>query len=229
VLFLSRAEPMTTGFQRRMQLSLVLASALLLSVWEPSARAQDNATDAPIRQIRLFYDALLDTMKQAGRLGIQGRYDKLAPVIRATFDLAAMTRIAVGPGWNSIPPERQTELIESFARMTIATYANRFDGYSGERFVVEPNSEARNSGRVVRTKLIPLSGDAVSLDYLMRGSGETWKIVDVYLTGTISELATRRTEFIAILKNGGPDALIDSLRGQADRLMRPSPAKADSR
>ena len=70
MLFLSRAEPMTTGFQRRMQLSLVLASALLLSVWEPSARAQENATDAPIWQIRLFYDALLDTMKQAGRLGI---------------------------------------------------------------------------------------------------------------------------------------------------------------
>jgi phospholipid transport system substrate-binding protein len=185
---------------------------------------QSAGTDPAVRQIRSFYDALLATMKQADRLGIRGRYDKLAPVIRATFDLAAMTRIAVGPDWPSIAPEQQSELIESFGRMTIATYANRFDGYSGERFEVEPASEARTTGRIVRTKLIPSSGEPVTLNYLMRSSGDTWKIVDVYLTGTISELATRRSEFTAILKTGGPSALVESLRQQAERQMQQPPS-----
>ena len=54
----------------------------------------------------------------------------------------------------------------------------------------------------------------------MRNSGDTWKIVDIYLSGTISELATQRSEFGAILKSGGPAALIESLRQQIDKLMK---------
>lgn len=205
-----------------------MTPALVLSISATFARAQGDEPDPAVKRIRTFYDSLLAVMKQADRLGIQGRYDKLAPVIRATFDLAAMTRIAVGPDWNAIAPKEQSELIESFARMTIATYANRFDGYSGETFEVEAPSEARNTGRIVRTKLIPGSGEAITLNYLMRGSGDAWKIVDVYLTGTISELATRRAEFTAILKTGGPNALIESLRQQSEKLMRPDPAKTGS-
>jgi phospholipid transport system substrate-binding protein len=193
------------------------------------AWAQPGGADPAVTRIRAFYDSLLAVMKQADQLGLRGRYDKLAPAIRTTFDLPAMTRIAVGPDWNSIAPGQQAELIENFSRMTIATYANRFDGYSDERFEVEPASETRTTGRIVRTKLVPSSGEPVTLNYLMRGSDNNWKVVDVYLTGTISELAMRRSEFTAILKSGGPAALIESLRQQADRLMRTPSAKADSR
>ena len=107
-------------------------------------------------------------------------------------------------------------------RMTIATYANRFDGYSGERFDIEPAVDTRSNGKVVHTRLVQSNGEPVTLDYLMRASSAGWKIVDVYLTGTISELATRRSEFAAILNAGGESALIDSLRQQAEKLLRPS-------
>jgi phospholipid transport system substrate-binding protein len=183
------------------------------------AGAQNQAVDPAIAPIRAFYDVLLDTMKQAEKLGVRGRYDKLAPVIRSTYDLPAMTRLAVGPDWSTIPPEQQTALLDSFARRTIATYANRFDGYSGQSFLVEPEVESRNTGRIVRTKIIRPPEFPVTLNYLMRGSGDTWKIVDVYLAGTISELATQRSEFSAILKKGGPAALIESLNQQIDKLM----------
>jgi phospholipid transport system substrate-binding protein len=204
------------------RLALRVAGAALVGALAPAAWGQGDPGDPAVARIRAFYDALLATMKQAGQLGIQGRYDKLAPVITATFDLAAMTRIAVGPEWNSIAPEQQSMLIEGFTRMTIATYASRFNGYSGERFEVEPASEVRATGRLVRTKLIPSKGEPVTLNYLMRGSGDNWKVVDVYLTGTISELATRRSEFASVLKNGGPSALIDSLRRQAETQLRKS-------
>jgi phospholipid transport system substrate-binding protein len=135
-----------------------------------------------------------------------------------------MTRIAVGPRWTSIPADQQTALVDAFSRMTIATYANRFDGYSGERFEVEPNVDARGSGSVVHTRIVQPKGEPVTINYLMRKSGSDWKIVDVYLTGTISELATRRSEFGSILDTGGPKALIGSLTQQADRLLQPAPS-----
>jgi phospholipid transport system substrate-binding protein len=175
--------------------------------------------------IRAFYDALLDVMRRARALGVHGRYDALAPVIRATFDLAAMTRISVGPRWNAIPPEQQAALIDGFTRMTIATYASRFDGYSGERFEVDPAVETRKTGSVVHTRLVQSNGEPMAINYLMRHSAPGWEVVDVYLTGTISELATRRSEFSAILDAGGPTKLIDTLKQQTDQLLQPTAAK----
>jgi phospholipid transport system substrate-binding protein len=195
------------------------AAALAMPVFAADPPASDVA--APIHA---FYDALLDVMKRAKALGIRGRYDRLAPVIEATFDLPAMTRIAVGPRWTSIPKDQQAALVDAFSRMTIATYASRFDGYSGERFEVDPNVDARGSGSVVHTRIVQPKGEPVTLNYLMRKSGGKWKAVDVYLTGTISEIATRRSEFNSILDAGGPQALIGSLRQQTDRMMRPAPA-----
>jgi len=198
--------------------------ALTGAVATPAFGANDEASvvTAPIRA---FYDALLDAMRRAKALGVHGRYDALAPVIRATFELAAMTRISVGPRWNSIPPEQQQALIDGFTRMTIATYASRFDGYSGERFEVDPAVETRKTGSVVHTRLVQSNGEPIAINYLMRHSAAGWQVVDVYLTGVISELATRRSEFGAILDAGGPAKLIDTLKRQTDQLLRPAPAR----
>jgi phospholipid transport system substrate-binding protein len=197
--------------------------ALFGAVTMPAFGATDNAS-AVTAPIRAFYDSLLDVMRRAKALGVHGRYDTLAPVIRATFDLAAMTRISIGPRWTSIPPDKQAALIDAFTRMTIATYAARFDGFSGERFEVDPGVEARKTGSVVHTRLVQSSGVPIPLNYLMRNSVGHWKVVDVYLAGSISELATRRSEFSGILDAGGPARLVDTLKQQADKLLRPASA-----
>jgi len=209
--------PNTKRFTRRH--ALRATAALLIALALPAGVAAVDV-DPAVAPIRAFYDALLAAMKQADQLGVRGRYDKLAPVIRSTFDLPAMTRIAVGPEWTTIPPEQQAALTDHFSRMTIATYANRFDGWSGQSFEVDPEVLPRNNGRIVRTKLNRPKEEPVTLNYLMRGTGDSWKIVDIYLSGTISELATQRSEFGAILKSGGPAALIESLRQQIDKLMK---------
>ncbi len=198
--------------RRRLLLTL---GALVFGCAGPAYANEQAGSDPAVARVRAFYDSLLTVMKQAKELGIRGRYEKLAPAIRGAFE-------------NSIPSEQQAALIDSFTRMTNATYASRFDGYSGERFEVEPTPEARTSGRIVRTRLIQSTGEPIALNYLMRGADDNWKVVDVYLSGTISELATRRAEFGAILKSGGPNALIESLRQQAEKLMR-SPAAQASR
>lgn len=204
---------------KRRDVLLILAACIATPVAAADAPPVD--VTAPIRA---FYAALLDVMKRAKALGIRGRYDTLAPAVSATFDLPAMTRISVGPRWTSIPKEQQASLIDAFSRMTIATYASRFDGFSGERFEVDPEVESRGAGSVVHTRIVQSKGEPVALNYLMRRSGSAWKAVDVYLTGTISEIATRRSEFNGILDAGGPQALIGSLRQQTDRMMRPAPA-----
>jgi len=183
------------------------------------ASAFAESSDPAASRITSFYGALLDTMKQARQLGVKGRYDKLSPVLVKTYDLTSMSKLAVGPSWSTLTPQQQAAIINAFTRMTVATYASRFDGFSGEQFQILETSDRPNGDKIVKTQIIKSDGDAVPLNYLMRRSGADWKIVDIYLDGTISELANRRAEFGAILKSGGPDALVVSLTKQGDKLL----------
>jgi phospholipid transport system substrate-binding protein len=183
------------------------------------ASALAESSDPAVSRITVFYGTLLDTMKQAKQLGVKGRYDKLSPVLAKTYDLPVMSKLAVGPAWSTLTPQQQAAITTAFTRMTVATYASRFDGFSGEQFQILETSDRPNGDKIVKTQIIKSDGGAVPLNYLMRKSGADWKIVDIYLDGTISELANRRAEFGAILKSGGPDALVVSLNKQGDKLL----------
>lgn len=200
------------------------AAAFWLLAGASLVRAEDAAAPDSIaaKRIEEYYATLLGTMKKAKELGIKGRYAQLDPAIRRTFDLAAMTRISVGPAWTGFTAEQQQNLVDAFSKMTVATYANRFDGYGGEKFEVDPKVETRGNDRIVKTRMVQTADEPVTLNYLMRRSGEDWKVVDVYLSGTISELATRRSEFSATIKSGGADALLANLKQRTEELLVPA-------
>ena len=165
------------------------------------------ATDAK-GTIDTFDAALMDVMKNAEKLGYKGRFDKFEPVITKIYDLPLMTRISVGPQWASLTPDQQTKVIEAFKQLSIATYASRFDGYGGEQFQITGESPANGGDDIVDTKLVRPNDDPVELNYRLRKNGDDWKIIDVYLSGTISQLANYRSEFAATLRSGGADALV---------------------
>ncbi len=194
----------------------VIALGLAALIQAPALGA---SSDPAASSITTLYGSLLDTMKQAKQLGVKGRFQKLSPVLAKTYDLNAMSRIAVGPSWSTLTPEQQAGITSAFTRMTVATYASRFDGFSGEQFQILETVDRPNGDKIVKTQIIKSDGGAVPLNYLMRKSGSDWKIVDIYLDGTISELANRRAEFGVILKSGGPDALVSSLTKQGDKLL----------
>jgi MlaC protein len=62
------------------------------------------------------------------------------------------------------------------------------------------------------------SVEPINVDYMMRRNGNNWLISDIYLDGAISEVATHRSEFAAILKSQGIDGLIAALNRKADIL-----------
>ena len=97
-------------------------------------------------------------------------------------------RIAVGSSWSTLTPQQQAGITNAFTRMTIATYASRFDGFSGEQFQILETIDRPNGDKIVKTQIVKSDGGTVPLNYLMRKSGSDWKVVDVYLDGTISEL-----------------------------------------
>lgn len=204
--------------------------ALMLLMATPAEAAQPTAdtpasTEAaqqtPTQVVDNLCAALIDVMQHADQLGYDGRYAKLDPVIRRVFDLPTMTKIVAGASWTDWTDEQRAAVSEAFSKFVISTYARRFDGYSGESFAMD-NSLPLANGVLVMTRLVQKTAPAVTLNYLVRQRpGAPWQIVDVFLTGSISELATRRSEFSAVIDRDGYQGLLDALKAKTNNNPEP--------
>jgi phospholipid transport system substrate-binding protein len=200
---------MTKSWFRAAAMAVTLATAGVVA----------HAEDPAVAPVQSFYDALLSTMKQGKQLGVKGRYDKLKPAIEASFDLPGMTRLSVGPVWNTMSDADHAALIKALSRYTVASYASNFKSFDGEKFVVEPQPKDRNADKIVFSKLIAGS-DTVPFNYLMRKNGAAWKVVDIYLNGFVSQIAKQRSEYSSTVSAGGAAALEKKLNALADGLMK---------
>ena len=198
---------------RRSFIAAAAAAPLFAGTGFAAAAAEPAAT------VQGFYDTLLATMKDGPKLGFDGRRNRLAPAMRQAFDLPLMTRLVVGPQWQGFTPDQQRQVIAAFTDFSVANYASQFDDYSGEKFVVDPKSApAPGNDTIVRTKLLLPNDKPVQLDYLLRNIEGKWRIIDVYLSGTVSQLAARRSEFSAVLRRDGVQGLIAALKEKTKQL-----------
>lgn len=195
-----------------------MAAALAVGLgFATLAYGSDGAPPSGGDTVRGLYDALLGAMKNGRTLGQSGRFTQLEPVIRRSFDIASMARLSVGPSWTNLTDAQRQQVTDSFARYISAIYADRFDSYAGQKLEVT-GEQASGAGIMVKSQIIKANGDPVQVDYMMRRTGQIWLISDIYLDGAISEVATRRSEFAAILKSDGIDGLIAALNRKADML-----------
>jgi phospholipid transport system substrate-binding protein len=157
-------------------------------------------------------------MKKGGPA--RGRYDMLKPAVERAFDISGMTAVSVGPGFAALSDADKKALTDAFERMTIASYVKNFDSFSGEKFTVEPASIARPPSTDKLVKSILKSGsDTVPFNYRMHQTGSAWKIEDIYLNGTISQMAQRRSDFSATFASSGASGLTKKINTLADQQL----------
>jgi phospholipid transport system substrate-binding protein len=173
--------------------------------------------DPAVTSVQNFYDALTASMKAGG--SAKSRFEKLKPAVEQDFDLPGMTALSVGPSWSSISAADQKALTDAFERMTIANYARSFNSYSGEKFTVDPSVAQRGTDKFVKSTLKPAGDEAVAFNYRLHQAGTSWKIVDVYLAGNISQLAQKRADFAATLTSSGPQGLAKKIDAIADQQL----------
>jgi phospholipid transport system substrate-binding protein len=191
-------------------LSVLGCAFALCAVVLPHIAAATTASDT----VRSFYQILQYNMQHGPSLGQQGRVARLAPVVPRVFDIPYMTRLAIGTAWATQPDQQRQQVMQAFERYVTAVYAERFDKYSGEQLEVI-GEQPTAYGTIVKTQIVKADGEPVTLNYLMvNGSGGP-QIGDVYLNGTISELAARRADFSSTLRTQGVPGLIAALNKKA--------------
>jgi phospholipid transport system substrate-binding protein len=193
---------------------IAVGAALVLLGADP---LQAQGASAAAAHIETYYQELMPTIRQAAKLTVRERDKRFAPAITSAFDLPMMTRLAVGPPWRNFSPAQQSAVQEAFTRFIVADYASQIKDYSGESFVVDPQTspESRGGGEIVKTRLLQPGGRTVHINYLVRSG----RVIDVYLNGTVSDLAMRRDEFSSIIASGGADGLIKRLQDRTQSLL----------
>ncbi len=181
---------------------------------DPTSAAPAPAEAGPRAIVGELQAGLLDLMKRADEIGFEGRYNELGELLASTVDVDFMAQKAVGSHWRKLDEQEQARWLEAFRRMTRATYADRFEGYSGQHFETVGQEVAAHQTTLVRTTLVIPDDDDVELNYRLRETQAGWRIIDVYLNGTVSELALRRSEYAAVLKRDGFEKLITTVEGK---------------
>jgi len=172
------------------------------------------ATPSGARQtVERFHATLLGVMREAATLGYAGRRARLAPAVEASFDLSAISRLVLGRYWKGLDQAQRQRMIAAFTALTVATYAARFDGYSGERFKFVSERDLKRNRVLVRTVLIKQDGDKVRLDYVLHRTGKGWRFINVLADG-VSEISIKRADYGAVMRGDGFEALMTKLAAQ---------------
>ena len=185
----------------------VLVSIVALTLLAPAVAP---AADTAAKVVEVLHAELLFVMKQAKKLGYAGRYQRLAPTVAVSYDFPYISKVVVGRYWRSFTAEQKSQFIRAFSKLSIATYANRFDGYSGERFKTISRQELKRGHRLVKTVLIKANGEEIELDYILHQNNDQWRIINVIAEG-VSDLSLKRADYTSYLKKNGFEALLKKL------------------
>ena len=153
-------------------------------------------------------------MRMAGRMAGQAR--KMAGEFRAAFD--QMARLVLGPeDFDGLDAATRARYVDAFTAMSIAVFAGRFDGYSGQQFQYGGEQEIRPGQVLVTTVLSAPERRSVNIEYLMRQFSGEWRVLDVFLDRRVSEVARQRSEFAAVYHRSGIEGLITEIEANTAR------------
>ncbi len=195
---------------------LAVLGAAGLAATAPAAEPEGDPT-APVERLHAGLD---QAMRRADELGFEGRFALLDPILTGAYDLDWMAAKSLGRHWKKLSMEERARWAALFRQLTVSTYADRFDGFSGERFETLSVKPSVQDTLLVHTRIVLTEDDPVALDYRVRARENGFRIIDVYLEGTVSELALRRSDYSSLVKREGFDSLVDAIEekiGEAQR------------
>lgn len=199
-------------------MGLLRALLFLIVVGSLPVAAQ---TASPTGVIEKLHEKLIEIMKQGNRLDVAQRYQELQPILESSFDFERMISVAAGSFWTQASEDQRKQLLDAFSKLSITTYAARFNNWTGESFETLGTRQGPRDTVLVDTRLNRPNDPAVPITYVMMQVDGQWRIIDVLLDRSISELAVRRSEYSQVLRSGGTEKLAQVLEQKTAELRAP--------
>ncbi len=169
------------------------------------AQAQRGAMD----EIELVAASALDVLRGDGTRA--AKREEIVRIADEHFAFATIAKLSLGRGWRDFSTEQRDEYVQLFRIFLAQRYGTQLDRFSGEDVAVLSERPEPRGDATVRTELIRPTGDRVRVDYRLRQYDGNWRIIDVTIEG-VSLVGSFRSQFREVLKDGGPQALLQQLR-----------------
>ena len=132
-------------------------------------------------------------------------------VVKNSYDLEKMGKMIIGVKWKKVEIKMQKEFIDVFKRFISVNYLRRFNKINDLDFEHQSVRVIEEKFRLAGVILIA-DNERIKIDYLLGFKNDRWKIFDVLLDGSISEIATKKSDFKKIINEEGLSGLIKNLR-----------------
>ncbi len=179
---------------------VVLCGATAMIGMSSRAAEPQSAPDA-----KAFIDGLgievLNIIK-APNLSQNDRQQRFRELFNQQFDVPTIGRFVVGRYWNRSSPDDQHQYLEIFRNYVAAIYAAQFSHYQGERFKTMGTRPVGEGESLVKSEIERDNGPPIAVEFRVKGTPGTWKIVDVTVEG-VSLIITKRDEFSSVLAQEG--------------------------
>ncbi len=192
--------------------NVLVCVTVFWTAWGGHAWALEGGDAAHV--VRELHESITAMMKNGDALGYEGRYQTIAPVIDQTHDLDRIARLVAGRHWKQFTEAQRDAFVQTFRDLSVSTYAGRFKTYGGERFdVLSEQPLPRGARTLVTGHFVKADGERMTFHYIVHPVRDQWKIINISVNG-VSDVALKRAEYGAILKQDGLPTLLQRLRDQ---------------
>ncbi|HKK15010.1 MAG TPA: ABC transporter substrate-binding protein [Gammaproteobacteria bacterium] len=181
-------------------------------------QTQATAQAGPVQVVERLHQGLIEAMKKGKKLGFDGRYKLLEPIVTGTYDIPYVARLTLGSHWGALDEAQRKRFIGLLGRYTTTNYAAEFDRYDGQQFQTESQQSLQQGVESVKTRFT--SGDGSKhhqFTYLLHRQEGAWRIINVVVDG-VSDLSLKRSEYSQVMQSGGFQALAARLKASIDKL-----------
>lgn len=137
--------------------------------------------------------------------------DMMNVIIKDTYAIEKMSKIILGKDWLEASDIEKNEFSKKFVDFISSNYLKRFSNANKLKIKYQKTEEIGEKYIMVFTQFNFTNNDSLKINYLLIKVKKNWKIFDVLIDGSISEIATKKSEFSEILKKGGINSLTKML------------------
>jgi phospholipid transport system substrate-binding protein len=190
------------------RLAIPVAVLLLLSLARPALAA------GPQAQIQQVLDAVAAVLKDPSLQGPDKqaeRRQRVRQIIRDTFDFEEMAKLALGPYWDRLTPQQQTQFVSLFGALFERSYNSLVLRFLAERQTIYGREAITQDRAVVQTTLVDQKTNGeLPLEYRLIGKNQRWAVFDVSVDG-VSLAMNYRAQFDQIIRSSSYDTLLQRI------------------
>lgn len=184
-------------------LASILVVVFLAAGSLPGSARADEFGDGAMKFIQtLTEDAIV--MLTGNDISKAERAKRFRALMRKNFAMEGIAKFVIGRHWRNANDQEKAEYLRLFEDLMVATYAERFEKYSGEKLLVKRVEVRNKKDALVYTTMVKAHDGIkpLKVEWRVRQKAGVYTIIDVMVEG-ISMIMTQKSEFASFINSNG--------------------------